>query len=201
MKKPEAVEGAGHGEQLAIAPPSLWQPSGNSFKPSSKRSPCPVYERTKDGDCRIFGSGSASQENSLQPEHRSKLRSSALSDQQISQLGWRTLPNGRLEIPYRRPDGSPEECHDGKPFRRWRLSEQELAAAKAKGERIVKYRSPSGNGCRLYHSALAMAAGRYEERLQDRFTPLRITEGELKTEAANAHDSERLTVGLGGLPP
>jgi predicted transcriptional regulator len=53
MKKPEAVDGAGHGEQLAIAPPSLWQPSGNSFKPSSKRTPCPICNRTKDGDCRI----------------------------------------------------------------------------------------------------------------------------------------------------
>ena len=135
----------------------------------------------------------------LDPEHLEKLQRSALSPQQIAALGWRSLPNGRLVIPYRRPDGSPELCHDGKPFTRWRLSEREIAEAKAKGERIGKYRSPSGNGCRLYHSALAIAAGRYEDRLQDRFTPLRITEGELKTEAANAHDPERLTVGLGGV--
>lgn len=135
----------------------------------------------------------------LDSDHLEKLQQSALSLQQIEALGWQSLPNGRLLIPYRKPDGSPELCHDGKPFTRWRLSERELAEAKARGERIGKYRSPSGNGCRLYHSALAIAAGRYEERLQDRFTPLRITEGELKTEAANAHDPERLTVGLGGV--
>lgn len=137
--------------------------------------------------------------NTLNAEHRSKLQQSALTDQQINQLGWQTLPNGRLQIPYKQPDGSPELCHDGKPFHRWRLSEQELAEAKARGERIGKYRSPSKNGCRLYHSALAIAAGQYEDRLNDRFTPLRITEGELKTEAANAHDDERITVGLGGV--
>ena len=133
-------------------------------------------------------------------EHLDKLSRSALSPDQIESLkGWQSLPDGRLEILYHRPDGSPEERHDGKPFTRWRLSERELAEAKTKGERIGKYRSPSGNGCRLYHSALTIAAGRYEEGLQDCFTPLRITEGELKTEAANAHDPERLTVGLGGV--
>lgn len=57
MKKPEAFEGAGHGEQLAIAPPPLWQPSGNSFERSSTGTPCPVCDRTKDGDCRILSSG------------------------------------------------------------------------------------------------------------------------------------------------
>ena len=135
----------------------------------------------------------------LNSEHLHKLMSSALSHEQIKNLGWRTLPNGRLEIPYRRPDGSPEQCHDGKPFHRWRLSDEEVATAKAKGERIGKYRSPKGNGCRVYHSALTIAAGRYQERLQDRFIPLRIIEGELKTEAANVHDPERLTIGLGGV--
>jgi hypothetical protein len=136
----------------------------------------------------------------LGAEHVAKLRQSALTDAQIQALtGWRTLPDGRLEIPYWRPDGSPEQCHDGKPFTRWRLSDREIAAAKAKGERIGKYRSRKGNGCRLYHSALAIAAGRYPDRLQDRFTPLRLAEGECKTEAANAHDPERLTIGLGGV--
>ena len=62
-----------------------------------------------------------------------------------------------------------------------------------------KYLSAKGAGCRIYHSALALAAGDYEKRLADRFTPLRITEGELKCEAANAHDPERLTIGLGGV--
>jgi phage/plasmid-associated DNA primase len=142
-------------------------------------------------------------ERSLQrfaSEHLRKIRESALDDAQIEALtGWRTLQKGQLEIPYLKPDGSPERCHDGKPFRRWRLSEKQLAAAKAKGEIVGKYLSPSDNGCRLYHSAIALAAGNYPERLQDRFTELRITEGELKTEAANAHDPERLTVGLGGV--
>ena len=97
------------------------------------------------------------------------------------------------------PDGSPELCHDGKPFVRWRASYADLAAAVHDGLKVAKYKSPKGNGCRPYHSALAIAAGRYAERLQDRFTALRITEGELKTEAANAHDPGRLTVGLGGV--
>ena len=135
----------------------------------------------------------------LSAGHLRKLAESALSGEQISRLGWDTLPDGRLRIPYLMPDGSPERCHDGKPFFRWRTSDADLAAAARDGLKIAKYKSPRGNGCRLYHSALAIAAGRYEERLQDQYTALRITEGELKTEAANAHDPGRLTVGLGGV--
>ena len=136
---------------------------------------------------------------SLSAGHLRKLAESALSGEQISRLGWDTLPDGRLRIPYLMPDGSPELCHDGKPFVRWRASDADLAAAVRDGLKVAKYKSPKGNGCRPYHSALAIAAGRYAERLQDRFTALRITEGELKTEAANAHDPGRLTVGLGGV--
>jgi len=137
----------------------------------------------------------------LDAEHTKKLRASALSDAQINLLqGWRSLPNGRMEIPYLKPDGEPECCHDGKPFRRWRLSEQEIADMKRQGERKPgKYRSPKGEGCRLYHSALAIDAGGYAERLADKNVPLRITEGELKTEAAAAHDPGRITLGLGGV--
>ena len=136
----------------------------------------------------------------LSEEHLAKIRTSALSDQQIAQLGWRSLTNGSLEIPYLRPDGSPEAGHDGKPFKRWRLSDAQIKELKRSGTKNPgKYRSPKGNGCRLYHSALALAAGNYSERLADRFEPLRITEGELKTEAANAHDPGRLTIGLGGV--
>ncbi len=142
-----------------------------------------------------FDEKKLSQLTGLSSEHVHKLMKSALSLEQIKVLGWQTLPDGSLEIPYCRPDGSPEQCHDGKPFRRRRLSDQEVAAAKGKG----RYRSPKGNGCRVYHSALAIAAGQYQERLQDRFTPLRITEGELKTEAANAHDPECVTIGLSGV--
>ena len=136
---------------------------------------------------------------SLSAGHLRKLAESALSGEQISRLGWDTLPDGRLRIPYLMPDGSPELCHDGKPFVRWRASDADLAAAVRDGLKVAKYKSPKGNGCRPYHSALAIAAGRYEERLQDQYTALRITEGELKTEAANAHDPGRLTVGLGGV--
>lgn len=136
---------------------------------------------------------------SLNAEHIEKLRQSALSDEQINRLGWVSLPNGRLEIPYLRPDGSPEQCSDGTPFRRWRLPQSELDAAKASGRKGAKYLSPSKNGCRIYHSRLAMAAGGYAKRLEDRFTPLRITEGELKTEAATAHDPGTVTIGLGGV--
>lgn len=137
--------------------------------------------------------------SSLSPGHLRKLAESALSAAQINRLGWDTLPDGRLRIPYLMPDGSPERCHDGKPFVRWRASDADLAAAARDGLKVAKYKSPKGNGCRLYHSALAIAAGNYEQRLADRFTALRITEGELKTEAANGHDPDRLTVGLGGV--
>ena len=116
----------------------------------------------------------------LASEHLSKLQSSALNLQQIALLGWQSLPDGRLEIPYRRPDGSLEECHDGKPFRRWRLPPEQITALQRQGKKAGKYMSPAGNGCRLYHSALALAAGNYPERLQDRFTELRIIQGELK---------------------
>lgn len=136
---------------------------------------------------------------SVEAAHRRKIRQSALSDEQIDRLGWRSLSDGRLEISYLRPDGSPERCSDGSPFLRHRTAQSTIDAAKAAGQQVAKYLSPKGNGCRLYHSALAIAAGGYEERLQDRFTPLRITEGELKTEAANVHDTERLTIGLGGV--
>ena len=131
----------------------------------------------------------------MNEEHLKKLRESALTDQQIEALGWSTGLNGRLQIPYLRPDGSKEQCHDGKPFIRERLTAAEIEANPKGG----KYKSPPGNGCRLYHSALAITAGNYEQRLADRFTALRIAEGELKTEAATAHDPRIITIGLGGV--
>lgn len=136
----------------------------------------------------------------LSTEHLAKVRTSALSDEQISALGWSSLHTGSLLIPYRRPDGSPEHCHDGSPFTRERLSQQQINERKRKGDSNPgKYRSPYGEGCRVYHSALAIQRGNYPQRLNDRFTALRITEGELKTEAATAHDPRRITVGLGGV--
>jgi P4 family phage/plasmid primase-like protien len=128
-------------------------------------------------------------------EHLKKLRESALTDEQIEALGWGTGINGRLQIPYLKPDGSPEQCHDGKPFIRERLTAAEIGADPKGG----KYKSPFGNGCRIYHSQLAIAAGNYDQRLADRFTTLRITEGELKTEAATVHDAKTVTIGLGGV--
>ena len=136
----------------------------------------------------------------LNQEHLEKLRESALSDRHIFSLSWRSLPNGRLEITYLQTDGSPERCFDGvTPFKRWRVPQDEIDEAKAQGRKGAKYLSPSDNGCRIYHSHLAVRAGGYTERLKDRLVPLRITEGELKTEAATAHDPDRLTIGLGGV--
>jgi phage/plasmid-associated DNA primase len=131
----------------------------------------------------------------LSAEHRAKLRASALTDQHIDALGWSTLHTGRLLIPYIRPDGSPETCHDGNPFTRERLSQAEIDADPKAG----KYRSPKGEGCRLFHSPLAIRNRRYHDRLLDRFTALRITEGEAKTVAANLYDPHRVTIGLGGV--
>ena len=109
----------------------------------------------------------------LAPERLDKLRESALTDQQTEALFWSTGLNGRLQIPYLKPDGTREHCRDGKPFIRERLTAAEIKADPKGG----KYRSPKGNGCRIYHSQLAIAAGNYEQRLADRFTTLRITEG------------------------
>jgi P4 family phage/plasmid primase-like protien len=141
---------------------------------------------------------------SLSKEHLQKIRQSALTAEQAATLGWSSQADGSLLIPYLKPDGSPETCHDGGAFSRFRLGEEELARRMDKwrregGKKPGKYVSPPGNGCRLYHSALAIQAGNYEERLQDRFRPLRITEGELKTECAAVHDPARVTIGLGGV--
>lgn len=136
---------------------------------------------------------------SLSQEHLAKIRSSALNDAVITALKWRSLKDGRLEIDYFKPDGSVERCEDESPFRRWRSSDTKIAQAKARGKKLPKYLSPKANGCRLYHSHYAIAADHYEDRLRNTQIPLRITEGELKTEAASLHDPERLTIGLGGV--
>ncbi len=137
---------------------------------------------------------------SLNNEHLAKLRKSALADSEIEALGWSSLHNGRLQIPYFRPDGEPELCHDGKPFVRWRLSDLEIEKLKRKGTKQPgKYRSPWNEGCRLYHSRLSIQQGSYSERLNNPRVPLRITEGELKVEAATTHDTVRVTIGLGGV--
>lgn len=134
----------------------------------------------------------------LSPEHRAKLASSALNEQHIEVLlaaGIHTDGKGRLILPYRSPDGTPQTLPDGAPWMRCRQSEAHLAA----NPDAAKYLSVRGGGCRLYHPHLALAAGNYQQRLIDPFTPLRITEGELKAEAAAAHDAKRLTIALGGV--
>lgn len=136
----------------------------------------------------------------LTDEHLAKIRSSGLSEDHATALGWHSLRNGHLLIPYLRPDGTPETDHDGEPFTRERLGDAEFRELRRHGQRKPgRYRSPKGQGCRIYHSHLALQAGNYMQRLTDPFTPLRITEGELKTEAANVHDPNRLTIGLGGV--
>ncbi len=127
--------------------------------------------------------------------HHHELHASALTDNAIALLQWSTDHNGGLLIPYLRPDGSPETCHDGKPFARKKpaWSAAQLATSPP------KYISPEGEGCRLYHSHLAIAGGGYCERIGNIHVPLRITEGEKKTEAATLHDPKCVTVGIGGI--
>jgi hypothetical protein len=137
----------------------------------------------------------ANRQPALSANHRSELRSSALTDAAIAVLRWSTDHRDALVIPYLQPDGSPEACRDGKPFVRTKPT---WTAAQLATD-PPKYVSPKGSGCRLYHSHQAIAAGRYPERLADVHIPLRITEGEKKTEAATLHDPERVTVGIGGI--
>jgi phage/plasmid-associated DNA primase len=134
------------------------------------------------------------------PEHQEKLRRSALSNDHIEALRWRTAPRDRLLIEYLKPDGSPELCHNSRPFLRWRTSDEWRAQQVLRGNlRPPKYISPKGQGNRLYHSHLAIHQGDYERRLNDRLIALRITEGELKVEAGAAHDPQRVTIGIAGV--
>ena len=60
----------------------------------------------------------------INPDHRRKLRSSALDDRHIDALaaaGVASTTDGRLLIPYRNPDGSTLLDAEGKPWQRWRL--------------------------------------------------------------------------------
>lgn len=132
-------------------------------------------------------------------EHLDKIRSSGLTAEQAAALGWSSQPDGSLQIPYLKPDGTAERCHDGRPFHRHRLTPDLIAERVRNGLKPAKYISPPKDGCRLYHSALAIQRGDYSKRLADRFTALRITEGELKTESATVHDPARITVGIGGV--
>ena len=61
---------------------------------------------------------------SLTPEHRRKISSSAINPEHMAELtaaGWHTDASGKLVIPYRNPDGSPQTMPDGSPWIRYRL--------------------------------------------------------------------------------
>jgi hypothetical protein len=131
----------------------------------------------------------------LSPEHRDKLASSALPAAQIEQLkaaGFRTDARGRLVIPYRNPDGTPQLMPDGSAWERVRLPQAKIEA-NPKGAR---YCSKKGAGCRLYHPVLSPD---HAKRLADPKVALRFTEGELKGEACAFHDPDRVTIALGGV--
>ena len=66
-------------------------------------------------------------EPSLSPEHIAKLATSALPADVMARLHWRSLSDGRLEIDYLKPDGQPETCADGEPFRRHRSTAAAIA--------------------------------------------------------------------------
>jgi phage/plasmid-associated DNA primase len=130
---------------------------------------------------------------------RQKLRGSALDDEHIDLLGWWTNEFGRICIPYVTKSGDKELDRNGNQFIRQRLTNEEIKAAKEKGEKAPKYISPPKSGCVLYHSRIAMLRGNYEERFANTMVPLRLVEGEIKCESANLHDAKRLTIGLGGV--
>ncbi len=131
----------------------------------------------------------------LSERHRKELEASALTTAAIATIQWSTDHHGNLLIPYLKPDGSPETCHDGRPFLRKKpaWSDERLAT------NPPRYISPKGEGCRVYHSHQAIAAGNYSERINNIQIPIRIIEGEKKTEAATLHDQKRITVGIGGI--
>jgi phage/plasmid-associated DNA primase len=132
---------------------------------------------------------------SLTPEHRRKIGSSAINPEHLAELtaaGWHTDASGKLFIPYRNPDGSPQTMPDGSPWIRYRLPQAKIDA-NPKG---AKYLSLEGAGCRIYHPALSRD---HDNRLGKSEIPLRIIEGELKAESCAVHDRKRVTIGIGGV--
>ena len=132
---------------------------------------------------------------SLTPEHRRKISSSAINPEHMAELtaaGWHTDASGKLVIPYRNPDGSPQTMPDGSPWIRYRLPQAQIDA-NPKGP---KYLSLEGAGCRIYHPALSRD---HDNRLGKSEIPLRIIEGELKAESCAVHDRKRVTIGIGGV--
>ena len=126
----------------------------------------------------------------LSSGHRNELAGSALTEAHIDTLQWRTQTNGWLAIPYLQPNGSPVLNSAGKPWQRWKPAEPGDGP---------KYLSPKGEGCRIYHSHLAIAQEQYEKRLADTNVPICFTEGEKKTEAISAHWPKVIAIGLGGV--
>ena len=97
----------------------------------------------------------------LHPEHRRKLAECSIPEDLHHLLGMTSVGEEILQISYLDPDGTPTETHDGKPFVRERLSDserdhrwQKWRVKNKNAKRPGKYSSPSGNGCRIYHSPL-----------------------------------------------
>jgi len=142
----------------------------------------------------------------LHREHAAKLADCAIPPELHRHLAMTSVGDSILQIAYLNPDGTPTTTHDSKPFIRERLGEAErdrrwLAYKRDKpnAKRPGRYASPSGNGCRLYHSPLRVSQKNYQERLNDINAELRVTEGEFKTIAANIHDPKTITIGVGGV--
>ena len=142
----------------------------------------------------------------LAANHLADLRTSGLSDEQISACGFRTLRQSSeianvlkwksaiklgpcLLLPYRRPDGSlipvsefarikPDTPRTGKP-------------KDGQPGKPIKYESPKGSTPRLYFPPVTY------ESLRDVFVPLLFTEGEKKT--AKADQEGFACIGLGGV--
>lgn len=138
--------------------------------------------------------------------HTEKLLECAIPLEVHYQLAMASVGDDILEISYLNEDGTETLTRDGKPFVRERLSQAERdrrwTSRKRddhKAKRPGKYCSPSNNGCRLYHSPLCVKQSDYQERLANIQVELRITEGELKTIAANLHDPKVITIGIGGV--
>ncbi|KZR67722.1 DUF3854 domain-containing protein [Prochlorococcus sp. MIT 1303] len=82
--------------------------------------------------------------------------------------------------------GGEQYLHEGKPFFRFKPHQGQL-----KGENPPKYVSPKGGGCRPYFSTLMPANSLADGK------PLRITEGEKKTDCLNHYGLP--TIGISGV--
>lgn len=129
---------------------------------------------------------------------RRELQESALSDEQIDRLLYRSVTAEQAKaltghahagwvVPCLDPSGKPFTTSKGKPFHRLKPSTPPL-----KNGKLTRYLSPSGEGCRPYFSALWPDWQRLC-KAHDRD----ITEGEKKSDSGCAHGFP--TIGLSGV--